>query len=80
MLWTYFFEVLNLPLNFPQRQRRPPGMLLRFTCHHNWSSLFLFLLFIAIIIILFDISEMGPGFFVIIRISENANKTQIHEF
>ena len=62
MLWTYFFEVLNLRLNFPQRQRRPPGMLLRFTSHHNWSSLFLFLLFIVIIIVIFvDVSEMGPA-------------------
>ena len=78
MLWTYFFEVLNLRLNFPQRQRRPPGMLLRFTSHHNWSSLFLFLL-LLLLSLFFRCIRDGTGF-VITRISENANKTQIHEF
>ena len=58
MLWTYFFDSSQFTLNFPQRERRPPGMLFRrFTSHHNWSSLFsvsviIFVIIIIIIIII----------------------------
>ena len=53
MLWTYFFDSSQFTLNFPQRERRPPGKLFRrFTSHHNWSSLFSVSVIIVIIIII----------------------------
>ena len=53
MLWTYFFDSSQFTLNFPQRERRLPGMLFRrFTSHHNWSSLFSVSVIIVIIIII----------------------------
>ena len=39
-------------LNFPQRERGPPGMLFRFTSHYDWSSLFLVSVIIVIVIII----------------------------
>ena len=52
MLWIYFFDSSEFMLNFPQRERRPPGLLFRrFTSHHNWSSLFSLSVIIVIIII-----------------------------
>ena len=50
--WTYFFDSSQFTLNFPQRERRPPGVLFRFTSHHSWSSLFSVSVIIVIVIII----------------------------
>ena len=53
MLWTYFFDISQFTLNFPQRERRPLGLLFgRFTSRHNWSSLFSVSIIVIIIIII----------------------------
>ena len=72
MLWTYFFDSSQFTLNFPQRERRPPGMLFRrFTSHHNWSSLFSVSVIIVIIIIVIIIFLMYQRWDRLLRDTKN---------
>ena len=70
MLWTYFFDSSQFKLNFPQRERRPPGMLFRFTSHHSWSSLFSVSVIIVMVIIII-IFLMNQRWDRLLRVNKN---------
>ena len=54
MFWTYFFDSSQFTLNFPQRERRPPGMLFRrFTSRHNWSLFSVSVIIVLLLLLIF---------------------------